>query len=202
MTDMMDKPLKIFSRAPLIMRLLRDEQGAAVIEFAFIGLILFTILFGLLEFSLIVISRNVMENAVLDASRNGLTGYTPGGSSREALIASIISRNSLLMSDPARLRVESLVYPELDDVGQPEPYNDVNDNGVYDDGDTFTDINGNGQWDSDRGRAGLGGANEVVLYIITYDWEILTPLMGQLMGEDGIVSLRTSMLVRNEPFTP
>ena len=45
------------------------------------------------------------------------------------------------------------------------------------------DVNGNGQWDADMGEAGLGGPSDVVVYRLTYDWGIITPVMREVMGD-------------------
>ena len=59
-------------------------------------------------------------------------------------------------------------------------------------------MNGNGQWDPDMGAAGLGGPSDVVVYRLTYDWGIITPVMREVMGES--VKHVSSIAVRNEPF--
>jgi hypothetical protein len=96
--------------------------------------------------------------------------------------------------------VETKIYPSFNDVGKPEPFTDTNSNGQYDAGEPYTDINGNGQWDADMGKAGVGGPSDIVLYKITSDWNLLTPLMVPLMGSGGKMTLSASVAVRNEPF--
>ncbi len=49
------------------------------------------------------------------------------------------------------------------------------------------------------GLAGLGGPGDVVLYTVTADWALLTPLIAPLMGEGGVMQLEASVAVRNEP---
>ena len=51
------------------------------------------------------------------------------------------------------------------------------------------------------GAAGLGGAGDIVLYTLRYDWSLLTGLLDPLMGDDnGVMQLAASIVVRNEPF--
>jgi hypothetical protein len=50
------------------------------------------------------------------------------------------------------------------------------------------------------GLAGLGGPGDVVLYTISVNWNMLTPLIGKLMTDDGKFELESSIEVRNEPY--
>jgi hypothetical protein len=50
------------------------------------------------------------------------------------------------------------------------------------------------------GAAGLGGPGDVVLYPVSFDWSLLTPLMAPLAGADGKLRLSASIAVRNEPY--
>ena len=83
-------------------------------------------------------------------------------------------------------------------IGQPEPFHDIDLNGQYDVGEPFTDVNGNGQWDSDMGAAGLGGPGDVVVYRVEYPWAIMTPLLQAATGET--ITHKASIAVRNEPY--
>ena len=96
--------------------------------------------------------------------------------------------------------METLVYENFADVGQPEPFTDENGNGVWDNDEPFTDVNGNGTWDPDMGAAGLGGPGDVVIYRMSYDWSIMIPLFRPFFGDE--ITLQSNIAVRNEPFTP
>ena len=78
-----------------------------------------------------------------------------------------------------------LVYEDFGSIGDGEPYIDGDGDGKYDVGETFTDENGNGSWDSDVGQAGAGKADDVVMYRITYDWPIRTPVLSNILGKEG-----------------
>jgi hypothetical protein len=81
----------------------------------------------------------------------------------------------------------------------PEPWTDANDNGTYDAGEDYTDLNGNAQWDETRDDPGQ--ASEVVEYLIEYDYAPMTGFMSEVLGgEDGTVHLSASIVLRNEPW--
>ncbi len=179
-------------------RLRRGERGQAAVEFAFLAPVFLGMLAAILEFSGIMFAQTLLEGSARQASRYGITGYTQEGVSREQQILNIIESNTLGLIDMDKLVMETLVYENFADVGQPEPYIDENGNGQYDTGETFTDINGNGVWDEDMGAAGLGGPGDVVVYRLSYDWPIIIPLFEPIFGDT--VNLQANIAVRNEPY--
>jgi hypothetical protein len=174
------------------------ERGQAMVEFAFLAPAFLGLLAAIMEFSGIMFAQAVLEGSAREASRYGITGFTMEGVSREDQIMSIVEQNTYGVIDLDQLVMETLVYDDFADVGQPEPFTDENDNDVYDDGEPFTDINGNGGWDEDMGAAGLGGPGAVVVYRMSYDWPIMIPLFRPIFGDT--INLQANVAVRNEPF--
>jgi hypothetical protein len=148
----------------------------------------------------------LMESSLRDASRYGITGQLPDGAStmqeREQYIRRMIADRTLGLVDFDDAVVEILSYPTFDDIGQAEDFVDANGNGAYDAGETFKDCNGNGRRDEDRGTAGPGESGAVVLYRMRYDWRLLTPFAGPIIGTNGKFPLKASIAVRNEPWNP
>lgn len=176
------------------------EDGAAMVEFGFIAPVLIAILCAIMEFSGIMFVQTLIEGSAREASRYGITGSTFGGVSREDRIRAIVEAHTYGIIDMDQLEMESLVYENFSDVGQPEPFTDENGNGAWDSGEPFTDVNGNGTWDPDMGAAGLGGPGDVVVYLLSYDWPIMIPLFRPIFGES--IHLTANVAVRNEPFMP
>jgi len=182
-----------------VRRLLADRRGSAAVDFALIAPAFFLLVVGVLEFSMLMIAQVLLQSAVTDASRFGLTGRTLEGQTREEVIAAIVEENGIGLIDPEHLVFETLVYPSFDSVGQPE-FDDQNGNGAHDPGEPCPDINGNGTCDEDMGAAGLGGPEDIVLYRVRYDWQMLTPLLRHVLPDEGVVALESSLAIRNEPF--
>lgn len=178
----------------------RNEDGSVFIEFAFIAPVLFLVMFAIVEYGLIMFATNVVENGTSNASRLGKTGYTEAGTSRQDLIHSMVKEASAGFLDTNKVTINTKVYQTLDKIGDPEPYTDANHNGKYDVGETYSDINTNGQWDQDMGVAGLGNAGDVVVYTVNYPWEVLTPILSSLIGAQGVYTITSTMVVRNEPY--
>ena len=184
---------------PVFEQLLGCRKGAAAIEFAFAGLLLITITVGIVEVAMASLVHALVEGGVRQASRFGITGQLPDGFSREQAIITEIGRNTHGLVSVGPEQVEVLVYPSFADIGQPEPFLDTAPaNGVYDPGETYTDVNGNSLWDSDMGLAGAGGPSDIVVYRVTYTWSTLTGLLNGVFGPD--IVMQASIAVRNEPF--
>ncbi len=183
------------------LRRLRDgEDGSPAAEFAFVAPILFLMVIGTIEFGMIMFVTILMESGLRDAARYGITNNEFGGMNRMERIVRIIDDRTMGLVDISQADLQVLVYPAFDQIGNGEDFVDGNGNGTYDAGETFADANGNGVWDSDIGQAGSGASGQVVLYRINYDWTLMTPLAGQVIGNDGKFTLNASIAVRNEPW--
>jgi Flp pilus assembly pilin Flp len=177
--------------------LARCARGATAVEFALILPLLLLTIVGGIEIAIVLFIGSSIEAAVLEASRYGITG-TEDGVSRADRVLAIVGQKTYGLLDMDQVNLETLVYASFADIGQPEPYTDQNTNGAYDSGEPYTDVNGNGQWDPDMGAAGLGGPSDVVVYRLSYDWGIVTPVIREILGNS--VRHVSSIAVRNEPF--
>jgi len=186
-------------------RFARAQSGAAAIEFALALPPLILLIIGMFEVAVTMFVSTSVENGLREASRYGITGDTPAGISRQDQILAIIEANTFGMLDPATTSITFMKYASFQDVGQPEPFVDTPapsplHNGKYDAGENFTDLNGNGKWDADRGIAGVGASGEVVRYKVDYQWRLMTPLLSDMLGDNGVFHMSASVVVRNEPY--
>ena len=192
-------------RFNLVRRYLGCQDGATAVEFGFIAPVLFLLVMGIVEAGLIMSAQNTLESATYLASRTGRTGFADTGKTQEETIMDTLKERASLFLNTDYVSIDALsvstrTYAGFDDINEPEPFVDANANGVRDDGENFTDINGNGVWDEDRGGSGYGSAGEIVIYTVTYPWPLFTPLVSQFIGTDGIFTLSSRAVVKNEPF--
>lgn len=183
----------------------RSQSGAAAIEFALALPPLVLLIIGMFEVAVVMFVSTSVENGLREASRFGITGDVPAGMTRQEQILQIVEDNTFGMLDPATTHITFMTYPSFQDVGQPEPFTDTPapsplHNGKYDPGETYEDLNGNGQWDEDRGTAGVGNSGEVVRYKVEYEWRLMTPLLADMLGDNGVFKMTASVVVRNEPY--
>ncbi len=146
-------------------RLWGDRRGSIALELALVLPMLLLLTAGVIEAGLMLMTDATLELAVRAATRYGITGA--GGNTRDDTIRGKIGEMmNRWKGETGTLKIEFNAYPSLDNIGKPEPFNDANDNKVYDPGETFTDVNKNGQWDSDMAAATAGGTGDIVIYRI------------------------------------
>lgn len=154
-----------------IRRFSRNQEGAALIEFVFIIPILLWLIMGILEYGIIFHLRSLATHAGNEAARLGKTGYLYGSQgSREALIEDT---------------VKQYLAPWM---GETAPLQVKSE--AYG---TYGSIGMNG-------TRGAGGAEQVVLYQVTYYWEIVTPFLGTTMGAGTQLPITARALIKNEDF--
>lgn len=171
-----------------------------MIEFAFIAPVLMLFICGIVELSLVMYVQSVIEGATTLTSRLGKTGYIEGGQSRETTIMNALQERAGKFLEPSKVTITSKFYGQFDQIGDEEPYIDTDHDGQHDAGETYTDVNGNGIWDADMAEQGYGNANDIVVYTVAYPWRINTPMIAQFVGDDGQLTLRSSAVVKNEPY--
>ena len=183
------------------------RQGAAAVEFGILAPLFIALMLGVMEFGSLMYAQAAVEAGARMSSRFGITGKQDE-SDPDAWVGREVSeiRDRVLdfgfglAFDEDRLKITPRVYPTYDAI--PEPFTDLNGNGVWDAGEPFSDLNGDGVWNGGVGVPGVGGSDEIVLYEIQYEWRPLTPLTSWMMtGEaSGSVFINAYSVVRNEPW--
>jgi Flp pilus assembly pilin Flp len=180
-------------------RLWRDDAGTTAIEFAFIALGLIYFMVGIIEFAMAMTVGNSLEAATNLSSRLGKTGYVDEEAelSQEQTILEEVERRVGPMIDMEKLEITNEVYNDFESLTIPDLFQDLNEDGDTQDAGEWTDVDSDGFRD---GAEGIGTAGNIVVYRIMYPWEVMTPLMGQILGEGGIINLMAYSVVKNEPY--
>ena len=180
-------------------RLWRDDTGTTAIEFAFIALGVVYLMVGIIEFAMAMTVGNSLEAATNLSSRLGKTGFIDEEAQldQEQTIMDEVERRVGPMIDMTKLVVTHEVYNDFTSLNNPDILKDQNEDGDTDDPGEWTDVDGDGFKD---GADGVGGSGNIVVYRISYPWEIMTPLIAQFVSNDGIVNLSAYSVVKNEPY--
>ncbi|HWU95355.1 MAG TPA: TadE/TadG family type IV pilus assembly protein [Sphingomonas sp.] len=179
-----------------IARLARDARGATVVEFAFVLPVMLVLMMGMCELGYQAYVQSVVTGAVQKAGRDsGIQGATATSIDARVLsqIKSAAPSAAYASGYPSRKS-----YTSFSAVA-PEPFVDTNGNGTREAGECYTDINDNGQWDSDAGRAGQGGANDVTVYTAQVTYNRLFPVV-KLLGWPGTATLSATTTLINQPY--
>jgi Flp pilus assembly pilin Flp len=192
-------PARPWNRGPIMHRLRKDESGGTAIEFAFIGLTVIYFLVGIMEFSMTMTVGNSLEAATNLSSRLGKTGYTDTDAhlTQKETIYREIERRVGPLIDMDKLEISHEVYNDFKSLTSPDILKDENADGDTDDPGEWTDVDGDGFKD---GADGIGSSGHIVVYSISYPWKVMTPLMGEIIGDGGIIDLTAYSVVKNEPY--
>ena len=187
-------------------RFRRDEDGAAIIEFAFVAGPMVLLLLGGLELGYNSYVRSTMQGALNDAARTAAVGFPiidVEGDTVSEQVENMIRKTVQHVAPNAEIDVTPKSYFDFSDIGNPEKLmTDHNGNGEFDaaDGDCWEDANGNGVYDTDAGGDGNGGADDVVLYTAFVSTPRLLPLHGFIPGVGPNFELTLKTAVRNQPY--
>lgn len=179
----------------LVRRLLRDRRGGPTAEFAMTlpAVLLLVLGFGDLAYQAYL--ESVLTGAVQKAGRDS----TIQGAATETSQIDQNVINIVKSAAPQATFVSSREnYDNYSEIG-PEPFTDTNHNGIRDKGECYSDVNGNGQWDSDPGAVGQGGANDVTYYKMQVTFPRLFPF-AWLIGWSQKVTISASTILKNQPY--
>lgn len=179
-----------------IHRLARDNRGNAITEFALTAPLFLLVLMGIFDFSWQLYAKEVLSGAV---AKVGRASTMEGVANSQAALDAQVSAQVHRVFKDANVTFSRVSYDSYDDIGNPESYTDDNGNGQYDSGECFEDVNGNGSWDADRGAAGNGGADDVVLYTATMTITRILPVW-KMLGQPQTKSISAKTILRNQPY--
>jgi len=178
-------------------QLRRDERGAYLMELALVLPAFLMLVMGTFDIGM---------QLYIKATLNGIVEQAGRGSTLEANAASQTALDDQVTSEMGTvahfgtLSFERRSYQDFSNVSQPEDFTDSNHNGIRDAGECFQDANNNGRWDADRARSGQGGANDVVVYSVNFDFDRIFPLW-RLLGQPQAKRLTATTVLRNQPYT-
>lgn len=182
-------------RAIPLRALRRDRRGATIVEFALILPVLCTLLLGVLDLGYRSYVTSIVQGALHEAARMATVGGVP-----ITTIETHVQNRLQRFSNNATITVTTRSYADFTGVGIPETITqDTAPVGTYNNGDCYEDYNGNGHYDLDRGRSGLGGAEDVVYFEVTMTYPHIVPL-GRFLGWNSNVTVTQNTLLRNQPY--
>jgi Flp pilus assembly protein TadG len=172
--------------------LARDERGSPALEFVLVLPAALLVMLGLGDLTYQAYLQSVLTGAVQKAGRDS----TIQGSNTTALDQNV--KNAVLAVAPKATLSSSRVNYDNYSAVAPEPYTDSNHNGVRDAKECFSDVNGNGQWDTDPGSSGPGGASDVTIYKMTMTYTRLFPAW--LVGWSSTETISAATYLKNQPY--
>lgn len=175
----------------------RDQRGATIVEFALILPVMCVLMLGTLDLGYRSYVTSIVQGSLHEAARMATIGGVP-----TADIEAHVRDRLRDFSGDATVTTTTRSYADFNGVSTPETItSDTAPTGQYNPGDCYRDENGNNQFDVDRGRSGLGGSEDVVLFEVTMRYPHIVP-MASFLGEgwsDDVVIIQNTLL-RNQPY--
>lgn len=171
--------------ARTVRALVRDRRGSVLVEFSFIAIPFFMLLFGILETGLVFFGNSMLDKATADAARLVRTGQAQAQNMTAAQFHDYIcTQVSPLLTCGANLQVDVEAFTDFGNVNLPDP------------------IDANGNLNPNLNHYVIGGPGDIVLVRTFYTWDIITPLLRPFFSNlSGGQRLMTSAATfRNEPF--
>lgn len=184
-----------------MIRFLADRRGITVVEFAIILPAMLTLICGTIEMGHMILARQVLEGAVVEAARKATASLETSEAQRRQIMVDSVTRSmgAFATAPGQAIDIQTRVYADFSSA-YPETYTDQNGNGRYDAGEPYVDRNRNGQWDNATAKTGtLGGPGDVVSYTVRYPKRVLFGFVGRFIGRStGVLPLAATTVVRNE----
>jgi len=173
-----------------------DQRGAAAVEFALVAPFMLLGLLGIFDIGQNMYTATLLRGAIYKAARDStIEGAGGRTSSLDQRVADVVHD----IAPGATLEFERTSYASFKAVGEPEDFTDIDGNGACDSGEPYEDANGNGTWDADRGKAGLGGARDAVVYQVTVTFPRAFPVY-KLIGAPASSKVQAQSILRNQPY--
>lgn len=186
-----------------ITHLLRDDRGAALIEFAFVAPLMLVTMLGTTSLAYRQYDIVMLQGALQEASRDGTLesgGAVGADAALDALVRTNFKRVNTQLPDSAftftrrnfvNFTAAGQLEPSTGPGGRCAPASGAT---IY----TYVDINNGNSWD-DGAIAGQGGAQDVVLYTVTVNYPAVFPVPG-VTSLNGTQTLTASTVLRNQPY--
>ena len=166
----------------------RRQEGAAAVEFGFVALPFFALLFAILETALVFFAGQSLEAAVSEAGRQVMTGQVQNAGYSQAdykknVVCTYLASGVSMFDCANKVFVNVQTYTSFSSASSTAP--------------PVT----NGQLDSSKLKYDTGQPGDIVVVQLYYQWPIFVSLLGSNLANLGSGRLLVATSVfRNEPY--
>lgn len=187
-------------RARPLQAVCRDQHGATLVEFAFVAPVMILMIMAGFDSGYSVYLQSVASGTLEAEARSA----SLDGSTESQFDSDIRTAMYEILPDYARneenITLSKKNYTDYSRIDAAEKMtSDVNNNGVLDVGDCWLDEDENGEYGTNEGADGLGGADDGVFYTVTLELPRLFPL-ASMIGLSANQSVTVRTLVINQPY--
>lgn len=178
----------------------RDQEGATLLEFAFVAPVFMMLLIGAMDVGYAMYIRAVAAGTLEQAARSG----SLEGATESQLRGEIRLSMFKILPESARNNSNVLIttknYSDYSRIDAAEKIvTDLDSDGVLDVGDCWLDEDLNNQYGVNEGANGIGGADDGVYYTVAITMDSFFPLY-QFLNRAKSRTITVKTLVINQPF--
>lgn len=160
----------------------RTREGAAAVEFAFVGLPFFMLIFAIFELAIALSVNSMLDNAVSSSARLVRTGQA-ADMDQDDFVAAICSQMVVMANScPDRLSIDVRPVVSFSPIAPPA---------IVD-----------GEFDDSATGFNAGGARNLMVVRAWYQHPLVTPFMQQALSrlDNGAYLMQSTSAFRNEPY--
>ncbi len=164
-------------------RMMRQEDGAAAVEFAMVAAPFLAMVFAIIETAIVFFAGQALETAAADSARLIMTGQAQSaGYDKNKFKQAVCAKIYGLFDCNAGLHVDVKSYPSFASVPTAKPIT-------------------NGNLDTNTGYA-PGAPGDIVVVKLMYQWPVYVSLLGLNLSDlsGGKRLLMSTVAFRNEPY--
>lgn len=160
----------------------KEQDGAAALEFAFLGIPFFFFVIGIIEVALMMANASIMEGAVYDAARMVRTGQVQQNGDPEAAFRAAICDHAIIMDcDGFEYYVTTL-----------DSFSDAEEN--------LPEFDEEGSMENQDFEA--GGSGDIVMIRVSYLYQFMTPWIGEIFTDypNNTRLMMSTVVLQTEPY--
>lgn len=164
-------------------RFFRCRKGAAALEFALVSVPFFALIFAILETGLVFFAQQVLQTATTQAARLIMTGQAQSQNLSATQFQQDVCAHASPMFSCAGIYVNVQTFSSFSTMSMLNPLQ-------------------NGNFNKSSMNYTMGGAGDIVLVQVFYQWPVFTGLLGfnlSNMNGNNRLLMATSVF-RNEPY--
>lgn len=176
-----------------------DRSGVTIVEFALVAPVLLMIIIAIFDLGHMMYTKSLLIGSIQKTARDS---SLDGASTQEAVLDAKVSNVVRAIAPDATLQFRRRAFTDFGEIGRPEDFTDIDQDGTCDNGEPYEDANGNGKWDAQaEGKAGFGGARDAVLYTVTVTYSRIFPAFA-MIGGARTATVKAETVLRNQPYGP
>ena len=178
----------------VLQRLRDNSRGVTVIEYALISPVFLTLLMGGMDVAQEAYALSLLNGATQKIARADTIQNANTSTNNATVLQTLAPVLPNVTVNSVRQN-----YNDFADIGRSEKWNDTNNNGLCDNGETYVDENSDGHFSTDVAESGNGGANDVVVWTVTATYRPMfyAPFVSRIAGTR---TLKSVAIKKNQPF--